>query len=250
MLDRLGNAVRVDLERGALFRLDRALEPVSELPLPVRRVDDFLVTEAGGLVLLDARADRLIAVIEPSGSLAATLPLEAEEAIVAIDVDGEDILVLGADGRWFRTGFLDGGLDGGRRVLPGRPTRDGARFLDAWVSDEAQGVQLFTVDRETGEDRLRALPRPAVGRLFLADADASGAIHLVAEVAQPSGPRVVLRCLDRDGNELGGGALEGLEHGPSDLRGRLAVPDEGGVLYIIDGEDGPELRWVGCESPG
>jgi hypothetical protein len=259
-VDARGTTWILDQVNGRLVKVDRHGHPAGEVPLTLQAAQDVAIAKDGTAVVLDRLVDKSIALIGPDGQLKGELRVEGkglEEGGAATGVfthDGE-VYVEREHGDLVHVGNTDGKNDPDRGEVPGRPSRDGRSYLSASIVDAAAGqVMLTAIERPSRAHRFTrqyGLGAPVVN-LNLLDSDASGIIYLgsVVEAAggTPEAPRfeVLVLCVDPvDGRPLGRTVLPPNEGAEETFR-ELAVPDEGGVLYLHRTEQGAQVLRASC----
>lgn len=258
-VDGAGTAWVVDQINGRLVSVD-AQGHRRTLPLPVQAAQDVATTRDGRLLVMDRLVDKAVAVLGPDGSPKGELRLVGKGlreggAATGLFVDGDDVFVEREHGDLVRVGSTAGAADTERPEIPGRPSRDGKLFLTAALGERASGTVLLTaLERPSRAHRYtRQLIRGSRAlQLTLLDSDASGVIYLgvlrQAPGSSPEAPRWLheVLCLEPLSGGLVGRVELPLNEGADETFRELAVPDEGGVVYLHRTEAGARLIRAQC----
>jgi hypothetical protein len=236
LLDRSGNLVLVDGRR--LYRLARDFEALATFELPFGAIDAVAVSDLGEVVV---EGDGQLAILDATGAERARFESPPGGEPIAILLDGREVYVELSEHQLLKVGDLDGNPDGSSKALDGWPSRDGSALVDAWVIDApTETMQVYSRERGGDVDLFSTTLHGSFRGVLRVDTDDAGVVHLVS-VAEDGAVR--LDCLDpRDGSALGGADLVEAEASQP-----LAVLGEGGVLYLVEGASGPELRQVACQ---
>ncbi len=248
--DAAGNPWVLDQVNRRIVKFDDKGRPASDVPLVLSRARDLAVAKNGRTVVLTETG---VGLLEPEGKMAGEFGLDGKPNGLALD--GDDIYVSYDDGRTVRVGDVSGKPDTARKVVTGRPSRDGRSFITADILDGARGkVVVGSTDRSTGERRFArelSFGMPVM-TVLLAETDPTGLIYLAAlgERTQPGAQEptatVDLFCLDpADGRPLGRAELPANTSADATFR-EMTVPDTGGVIYLYRTEAHAELRRVDC----
>jgi hypothetical protein len=251
-------------------RFSRDGQPLGSTPLSLLGAQDIALTRDGSYVVMDRLADRTIQVLGPDGRERARLPITGEGVertgnVTGLFVDGNDVLVEREHGPLVRVGDTDGRAADPREEVPGRPTRDGRAWISAGITDGPAGrLYLNAVARPSREHMYtREIRVPLETRaLVMLDSDRQGTIYLGA-LGAPRDPassatastdasapaaseRVLLLCIDgATGRTIGQSSLPPNTSVDETFREFTAL-DEGGVVYMVHGEQGVELRRYDC----
>jgi hypothetical protein len=259
--DRSGNAWVLDQANSRVVKLDEHGSPAATVPLTVQAAQDLAVAKNGNALVLDRLGSKAVAVMSPEGKALGELPLLGRGVpdpvkITGLFTDDDGVYVEREHAAWVRIGDTAGQPDANRPELAGRPTRDGAAYVTARISDGARGrVAVTWLDRASGAPRFNrelAFNMPVM-KLLLIDSDLSGLVYLAAEGERP-GPTsadasrsvIDLFCLDpADGRPLGRAETAANTSADETFR-EMVVQDTGGVLYLYRSESGSELRRLDC----
>lgn len=258
-VDRAGTTWVVDQVNGRLVAID-AQGRRRAVPLPVQEAQDITTSRDGRVLVMDRLVDKAVAVLGPDGATQGELGLVGKGlreggAATGVFVDGDDVYVEREHGDLVRVGSTAGAADSERPEVPGRPSRDGKLYLSAALGDRATGAVLVTaIDRPSKAHRYtRQLTRGSRAlQVTLLDTDASGIIYLglVRQVpgTSPEAPRWLqeVLCLEPNAGALVGRIELPVNEGPEETFRELAVPDEGGVLFLQRTEAGATLLRAQC----
>lgn len=253
-----GTLLVLDQINQRVLRLDKSGRVAGSIPLPVQAAQDLAVAADGTLLVMDRLVDKSIALIAPDGRPSGELPLLGRGVpegggITGVFADGEDVYVEREHGDLVRVGNARGQPDTERPELPGRPTRDGSGLVTAYKLSGAE-LSLTFIDRATRSHRYtrRYGLGAEIGAVVLLDSDRAGLVYLGALVRAAAGSAgapvqsTAVLCIDgRDGRAVGRVDLPANDD-PDETFRELAVPDEGGVLFLRRSERGAELLRAPC----
>ena len=262
VVDGDGNVVVLDQVNGRLVRRDRDGNVLGTLPIAQRAPQDVASAKDGSLVVLDRLGDKSISIVGADGSVK-SLPLEGKGiseggAVTGVFVDGKDVYVEREHQQLVRIGDTSGRADDARREIPGRPTRDGLSYLNAWIQPEGDSFFVTSTAREPQEHRFtRQVQVPFVVRgLLLLDSDRAGIVYVAVFGATPSAsnpdgdPIVELVCLEPTHGAPIGAVTLPANTMPEETFRELAVLDEGGAIYLLRTEAGVTMMRADCRGGG
>jgi hypothetical protein len=256
-----GDTIVLDQVNGRLVRIGKDGKVIGSVPSPVKAPQDVAVAKDGSLVVADRLVDKAVSIIGPDGKIRGALSLEGKGlpeggAMTGLFLDGDSVYVEREHQQLVKIGGVDGVADPGRDEIPGRPSRDGTFYLNAYLQTEPTRDAVFvnSTNRQPQAARFTrkiSLGMEAIGILAL-DTDRAGIIYLAilgTTTHDESGVTVGLYCLEPEhGAPIGMTPLPANTM-PEETFRDFAVLDGGGVLYTVRSENGVEITRVDCR-PG
>ncbi len=264
-VDANGNVVVLDQVNGRLVRLGKDGKPIESILTPVKAAQDVATAKDGSLLVLDRLADKAVSVIGPDGKVQGSLPIVGDGvkeggAVTGVFVEGKNVYVEREHAGLVLVGDTSGKPATDRKELPGRPTRDGLSFLNAWLLPPPGGDSIFLTSTQRAPEEHRwtrqyHLPM-SVTNLLLLDSDLAGVVYVaamgfVASEGKPDGdPRIELLCIESvSGVPLGEVTLPSTTL-PDETFRDFVVLDEGGAIYAYRTDAGVTLMKVDCRKGG
>ncbi|AKT35953.1 hypothetical protein [Chondromyces crocatus] len=254
--DGKGRLLVLDQINHRLVRYGVDGKPETSLPIDLRTAQDVTVAPDGSVAVLERIHEKAVVLFDEAGKPRGALPLLGEgidEAghVTGVFVDGDDVYAEREHGPLVKLGDTRGTPASPRTEIPGRPSRDGALYLNAGIIQADAGrAYVAAIDRARMANRFtRELRFDAVlGSIRLLDSDRAGVIYFAVQT-RPSGSgdeTLLLTCLDPANGQTLGGAVMPVNTLPEETFRDLAVLDEGGVLHALRTEAGTSYQRYDC----
>jgi hypothetical protein len=259
---REGGAVILDQVNKRLVRIGKDGSFGAPTPIALRQPQDLAISRDGIVAVLDRLSDKRVDLVASDGKVRGSLPIEGKgisegRTVTGVFIDGFDVYVERTHGPAVRIGDLGGNADTLRPELSGRPSRDGASVLNAWVEKFPDSFAFVSrwarVAHEPVFTRQVDVAMESHG-IALFDSDAMGALYLavIGNTNAPNGELTgVMRVLclaANSGDVIGVADLPGNASLDETFREIVAV-DGGGVLYLSRTDAGARLLFADCRSP-
>ncbi len=250
-----GDLWLLDQQNGRIKRTDRSGKDRGTLQIGSDTVQDLAVDPAGRLYTLDRVGESEVVVYSADGKPTGRIPvvggpIEEGGAVTGIFADATGTYLEREHGEVVRVAGPDGTPDAKRPTQPGRPTRDGQRYLWARIADGRAGlatVRVFDHDGQLVWQRPVHFPQALV-HLVLLDSDTRGHVYLGALVAERAAdgtlaaPATVVCRLDLPSGAPSGTLVLPAYTGADEVFRELTVDDDGTVFQLFPGESGLEVR--------
>ena len=253
-----GTVIVLDQVNGRLVKLGKDGKPIGTVPINVKGAQDVATTKDGSLLVLDRIADKTVSIMGPDGKVLGTLPVEGKGiqeggAVTGMFVDGKDVYVEREHQQLVLVGDVFGNPASSRTEVPGRPTRDGSAWLNAWLESPPTASIYVAATRRSPEEHIftREIRLPlSITNILLLDSDRAGVIYLAVMGSRTDGSAdgdvVELVCLEpTHGAPIGEQTLPANTMAEETFRD-FAVRDEGGVLYSYRTEAGVQMINADC----
>jgi hypothetical protein len=256
-----GDTLVLDQVNGRIVRIGKDGRVLSVMSSPVKAPQEIAVAADGSVLVADRLVDKAVSIIGPDGKVRGALTLEGKGmseggAMTGLFLDGDSVYAEREHQQLVRLGSTDGKADPLRDEIPGRPSRDGTFFLNAYLQQDPRDAVFVNATTRKPEahrfTRRLALGYEAIGILAL-DTDRAGIIYLAvlgSTTGDQSGATVTLFCLEPEhGAPIGQTSLPANTM-PEETFRDLAVLDGGGAIYTVRTESGVELTHVDCRPAG
>jgi hypothetical protein len=174
------------------------------------------------------------------------------DGMTGLFVDGDSVYAEREHQQLVKIGTTDGKADTLRDEIPGRPSRDGSFFVNAYLQQQPRDAVFVNAATRKPEahrfTRKIALGWEATGIVGL-DTDRAGIIYLAvigSTTGDESGATVSLYCLEPEHGEPIGMTSLPANTLPEETFRDLAVLDGGGAMYVVRRESGVEITRVDC----
>jgi hypothetical protein len=252
-----GGVVVLDQVNGRLVKLGPDGKPIGEVRTTLNAPQDLAVGKDGTTAVLDRLADKSVQILGPDGKVLGALPVEGKGipeggSVTGVFVDGDKVYVEREHQQLVLIGDTSGRPSDARTEIPGRPTRDGKAYLNAWIdSPPTTSFYVTSTNREPQEHRFTrqvTLMETAIGLLLL-DTDHAGIIYVGALGEAVDGTQsIVLVCLEPLHGEILGETTLPPSTMPEETFRTLIVQDGGGVMYALPTEGGEEILRADCRG--
>lgn len=257
-----GTAYVLDQVNGRVARFDENGKPLAPIPVHLRGAQDLALSKDGSVLVMDRVADKQIAIIGADGKVKASLSVEGkgiEEggAATGVFTDGDKVYVEREHQQLVSVGDTSGNADPDRKEIPGRPTRDGTGYLNAYLTSVPGHAAIVTFTQRDPEVHrfTRQLSDPLLlTGIVLLDSDMSGTLylgllteHADAEGNAASAPSIEIWCLEPEHGAPIGSVTVPANTSPYETFRELTVLDEGGVLYLSRSDAGASLQRLDCK---
>jgi hypothetical protein len=250
-IDAQGNTLVLDQVNGRVVRVGEGGVPRGTISVG-EGAQDVAVARDGTVLVLDRLVDRNVTLYGPDGRAVGSLPvlgggIAEGGQVTGVFADGTSVYVEREHGQLVRIGDTQGGAGADRSELPGRPSRDGASFVSAFL--EAGRVFVSATTRSTMQLRYtRALSSAIVARgILLLDSDRFSTLYVATLGSTIDGIDVEsITCVAlEDGHVLG--SVEVPPNAmPEETFREFAVLDQGGVLHAEMTESGMSYVRYDC----
>ena len=252
-----GEVVVLDQVNGRLVKLGPDGKPISETRTTLAAPQDVAVGKDGTTAVLDRLGDKSVQILGPDGKVIGALPIEGKGigeggAVTGVFVDGDKVYVEREHQQLVLLGDTSGRPSDARTEIPGRPSRDGQSYLNAWIdSPPTTSFYVTSTQRDPESHRFTrqvTLMETAIGLLLL-DTDRAGIIYVGALGEAGDGSQsIVLVCLEPLHGEILGETTLPPSTMPEETFRTLMVQDAGGVLYALPTEEGEQLLRADCRG--
>ena len=257
-----GTVIVLDQVNGRLVKLGKDGKPIGTVAINARGAQDVATTKDGALLVLDRLADKTVSIMGPDGKLLGTLPVEGTGikeggAVTGMFVDGKNVYVEREHQQLVLIGDVYGKAAGTRTEVPGRPSRDGLSWLNAWLEAPPTDSIYVAATRRSPEEHIftRQIKLPlSITSIVLLDTDRAGVVYLAVVGSKGEGSAgeeiVELVCLEpTHGAPIGEQTLPANTM-PEETFRDFAVREEGGVLYSYRTESGVQMIQADCRPGG
>jgi len=252
-----GEVVVLDQVNGRLVKLDAKGKVIDTVRTTLSAPQDVAVASDGTTAVLDRLGDRTVQIVGPDGKVVGALPIEGKGvpeggAVTGVFVDGNDVYVEREHQQLVLVGDTNGVPSSARTEIPGRPTRDGKSFLNAWI--DTPPTEAFYVTSTQRDPQVHRFTRQVqlaskVVGLVLLDADRAGVIYVGAlDETFDGGTEVTLVCLEPLHGEILGESTLPTSDMPEDTFRTMVVLDGGGVLYAMPTPAGEQILHADCRG--
>jgi hypothetical protein len=252
-----GGVVVLDQVNGRLVKLGPDGKPMGEVRTNLAAPQDLAVGKDGTTAVLDRLADKSVQILGPDGKVLGALPVEGKGipeggAVTGVFVDGDKVYVEREHQQLVLIGDTSGRPSDARTEIPGRPTRDGQSYVNAWIdTPPTTSFYVTSTQRDPQAHRFTrqvTLLETAIGLLLL-DTDRAGIIYVGALGEAADGSQtIVLVCLEPQHGEILGETTLPPSTMPEETFRTLMVQDSGGVMYALPSEEGEQILRADCRG--
>ncbi|MEO7095539.1 MAG: hypothetical protein ABI175_19945, partial [Polyangiales bacterium] len=253
-----GTVIVLDQVNGRLVKLGKDGKPIGTVNINVKGAQDVAATKDGSLLVLDRIADKMVSILGPDGKVVGTLPVEGAGikeggAVTGMFVDGKDVYVEREHQQLVLIGDVYGKAASTRTEVPGRPTRDGLTWINAWLEAPPTDSIYVSATKRSPEEHVftRQIKMPmSITSILLLDTDRAGVVYVAVLGARTDGSSgddiVELICLEpTHGAPIGEQTLP-VNTMPEETFRDFAVREEGGVLYSYRTSSGVQMIQADC----
>jgi hypothetical protein len=253
VVDKNGVSWVLDQVNQRIVRIGKDGKVIDTIPIHLRGAQDLALAKDGSVLVLDRLADKQIAIIGPDGKVRASMAFEGKGvpepgAVTGVFTDGDKVYVEREHEQLVLVGDTKGNTDPDRKEIPGRPSRDGTFYVNAYMTT-VPGVEAIVsaTDKASEAHRFtRKITSPVtLGGIVLLDTDGAGIIYL-GVLTEGDAPQVVIYCLEPSHGAPVGSVSAPANTSPHETFRELTVLDSGGVLYMSRGEGGVTGMKLDC----
>jgi hypothetical protein len=252
-----GQVIVLDQVNGRLVKLGPDGKPIGTTRTTLAAPQDVATAKDGTTAVLDRLADKTVQIVGPDGNVLGALPIEGKGiaeggGVTGVFVDGDKVYVEREHQQLVLVGDTSGRPSDARTEIPGRPSRDGQSYLNAWIdSPPTTSLYVTSTQRDPQAHRFTrqvTLIETAIGLLLL-DTDRAGIIYVGALGEASDGSQsIVLVCLEPQHGEILGETTLPPSTMPEETFRTMIVQDSGGVLYAMPTEGGEEILRADCRG--
>jgi hypothetical protein len=253
VVDKNGTSWVLDQVNQRIVRIDKDGKVIDTIPMHLRGAQDITLAKDGTALVLDRLADKQIAIIGPDGKFKASIAFEGKGipepgAVTGVFTDGDKVYVEREHEQLVLVGDTSGKADPDHKEIPGRPSRDGTFYVNAYLTN-VPGLEAIVsaTDKASEAHRFtRKITSPVMlGGIVLLDTDAAGIIYL-GVLTEAEAPQVTIYCLEPTHGAPIGSVSAPANTSPHETFRELTVLDSGGVLFMSRSESGVTGMKLDC----
>ncbi|MGZ3420529.1 MAG: hypothetical protein ACXVEE_21820 [Polyangiales bacterium] len=257
VVDKNGTSWVLDQVNQRIVRIGKDGKVIDTIPIHLRGAQDLALAKDGSVLVLDRLADKQIAIVGPDGKVRASIAFEGKGipepgAVTGVFTDGDKVYVEREHQQLVLVGDTSGNSDPDHKEIPGRPSRDGTFYVNAYLTS-VPGMEAIVsaTDKASEAHRFTRKITSAVTLegIVLLDTDAAGIIYL-GVLTEGSAPQVMIYCLEPTHGAPLGTVSAPANTSPHETFRELTVLDSGGVLYMSRGEGGVTGMKLDCSTGG